>query len=58
MKCLCERSPGNQQRRPEPAQEMEPESQQKSRKDTVVYFLCKERQLEPTHFIEVTLTSS
>ncbi|KAF5803483.1 hypothetical protein HanRHA438_Chr06g0280801 [Helianthus annuus] len=57
MKCLCERSPGNQQRRPEPVQEMEPEWQQKSRKDDVVYFLCKDRQLEPAHFIEVALAS-
>ncbi|KAM0021199.1 putative Mago nashi protein [Helianthus debilis subsp. tardiflorus] len=54
MKCLCE----NQQRWPEPAQEMEPEWQQKSRKDAVVYFLCKDRHLEPAHFIEVALASS
>ncbi|MFS7893770.1 hypothetical protein Hanom_Chr00s001105g01673931 [Helianthus anomalus] len=52
------RSPGNQQRRPEPVQEMEPEWHQKSRKDAVVYFLCKDRQLEPAHFIEVALASS
>ncbi|MFS8001075.1 hypothetical protein Hanom_Chr13g01185951 [Helianthus anomalus] len=37
---------------------MESEWQQKSRKDVVVYFLCKDRHLEPAHFIEVALASS
>ncbi|MFS7888724.1 hypothetical protein Hanom_Chr00s000001g01598471 [Helianthus anomalus] len=45
-------------RRPDPTQEMESEWQQKSRKDVVVYFLCKDRHLEPAHFIEVALASS
>ncbi|KAF5811302.1 hypothetical protein HanXRQr2_Chr04g0179891 [Helianthus annuus] len=37
---------------------MESEWQQKSRKDVVVYFLCKDRHLEPAQFIEVALASS
>ncbi|KAJ0922086.1 putative mitochondrial carrier domain protein [Helianthus annuus] len=45
-------------RRPDPTQEMESEWQQKSRKDVVVYFLCKDRHLEPAQFIEVALASS
>lgn len=53
-----ERSPRYQQRQPEPEQEPEPELQQKSRKVPVVYYLCRNRQLEHPHFIEVPLTSS
>ncbi|KAI3688163.1 hypothetical protein L1987_81872 [Smallanthus sonchifolius] len=51
-----ERSPKYQQRQPEPLPELE--LQQKSRKVPVVYYLCKNRQLEHPHFIEVHLTSS
>ncbi|MFS8008068.1 hypothetical protein Hanom_Chr14g01268401 [Helianthus anomalus] len=58
MKCLCQRSPEYQQRRPEQVHEMEPEWQQKSRKVLVVCFQCKNRQLEHAHFIEVSLASS
>ncbi|XP_024985953.1 protein UPSTREAM OF FLC [Cynara cardunculus var. scolymus] len=55
-----ERSPRYQQRQPDPEQEQEPEPelQQKSRKVPVVYYLCRNRQLEHPHFIEVPLTSS
>lgn len=55
-----ERSPRYQQRQPEPEpeQEQELELHQKSRKVPVVYYLCRNRQLEHPHFIEVPLTSS
>ncbi|KAK1429149.1 hypothetical protein QVD17_11352 [Tagetes erecta] len=55
-----ERSPKYQQRcQPEPETEPETELQLEcSRKVPVVYYLCKNRQLEHPHFIEVTLTSS
>ncbi|XP_071698400.1 protein SOSEKI 3-like [Rutidosis leptorrhynchoides] len=51
-----ERSPRYQRRRPEP--EMELEVQPESRKVPVVYYLCRNRQLEHPHFIEVPLVSS
>lgn len=51
-----ERSPRYQQRQPEP--EVEPEVQPKSGKVPVVYYLCRNRQLEHPHFIEVPLSSS
>ncbi|KAK9079103.1 hypothetical protein SSX86_000773 [Deinandra increscens subsp. villosa] len=55
-----ERSPKYQQRQPEPSPELvpEPEMEQKSGKVAVVYYLCKNRQLEHPHFIEVPLVSS
>lgn len=55
-----ERSPRYHQRQPEPEAEPEQETQrlQKSRKVPVVYYLCRNRQLEHPHFIEVPLTSS
>lgn len=55
-----ERSPRYQQRQPEPEPEpdQELELHQKSRKVPVVYYLCRNRQLEHPHFIEVPLTSS
>ncbi|KAL4591605.1 hypothetical protein LXL04_004574 [Taraxacum kok-saghyz] len=55
-----ERSHRYQQRQPEPepVPEQEPELHQKSRKVPVVYYLCRNRQLEHPHFIEVPLTSS
>ncbi|KAL8197880.1 hypothetical protein R6Q57_030116 [Mikania cordata] len=46
-----ERSPRYRQREPEPLQ-------QKNRKVPVVYYLCRNRQLEHPHFIEVPLSSS
>ncbi|KAJ0714131.1 putative protein SOSEKI [Helianthus annuus] len=58
MKYVCQRSLEYQQRRPAQVHEMEPEWQQKSRKVLVVCFLCKNRQLEHAHFIEVALASS
>ncbi|XP_071711576.1 protein SOSEKI 3 isoform X2 [Rutidosis leptorrhynchoides] len=51
-----ERSPRYQQRQPEP--ELKLEVQPKSRKVPVVYYLCRNRQLEHPHFIEVPLASS
>ncbi|KAK9072629.1 hypothetical protein SSX86_009064 [Deinandra increscens subsp. villosa] len=51
-----ERSPRYQQRQPEP--EPETEVRQKNRKVPVVYYLCRNRQLEHPHFIEVPLSSS
>lgn len=51
-----ERSPRYQQRQPEP--EVEPEVQPNSGKVPVVYYLCRNRQLEHPHFIEVPLSSS
>ncbi|KAF5819803.1 hypothetical protein HanXRQr2_Chr02g0081711 [Helianthus annuus] len=50
-----ERSPRYRQREPEAVQETEGE--QKSRKVPVVYYLCRNRQLEHPHFIEVSLAS-
>ncbi|KAI7733503.1 hypothetical protein M8C21_028771 [Ambrosia artemisiifolia] len=50
-----ERSPRYHQRQPEAVQETE--EQPKSRKVPVVYYLCRNRQLEHPHFIEVSLAS-
>lgn len=49
-----ERSPKYRQREPEP----EPEVLEKNQKVAVVYYLCRNRQLEHPHFIEVPLASS
>lgn len=55
-----ERSPKYQQRQPEIETETdkEPELQRKNKKVPVVYYLCRNRQLEHPHFIEVPLSSS
>ncbi|XP_076884387.1 protein SOSEKI 3-like [Bidens hawaiensis] len=53
-----ERSPRYQQRRQsEPDTVQETDVQPKSRKVPVVYYLCRNRQLEHPHFIEVSLSS-
>ncbi|KAK1435120.1 hypothetical protein QVD17_00880 [Tagetes erecta] len=51
-----ERSPRYKQRQPETVAETE--LRQKSQKVAVVYYLCRNRQLEHPHFIEVPLSSS